>query len=462
MSTETTEFPKTSIVPVPLTHVTQHALGPPEPRLQYIATSSHILADFSTGELGGAESSNGTNFESKNEIEALMGSKNSKQVLKPNGSGYKATDPTILEEIRSDGACKDSIDVGNIDYRFGQRYHRPTRNGNIIVTHRHMPRDGLELMQDCNVCAESKPVIAFPILSVSSQCTHAPATCLECVETSIQTEFKTKRWNDIHCPECHALMEYQDVERYADKETFARYQNLAFRGAVGEAPGFVWCPANCGSGQIHEAGNDQPIIRCAKCRHKFCFRHQVAWHEQLTCAEYDGFLEDPVHFRSRFDIESEEFENKVLAERLARHEQEDADRRYAQTLLDADHVAGANRQAAKERAERDRQAAAERARVEAERKNVWENTERMRRDAAKRKADEEKSEKLVKKTTKPCPNCGWAIEKNEGCSHMTCRSYFLQNVLNLYLECTRFPKFLPSVTPDLTLAVKCFPSCLRP
>jgi hypothetical protein len=39
-----------------------------------------------------------------------------------------------------------------------------------------------------------------------------------------------------------------------------------------------------------------------------------------------------------------------------------------------------------------------------------------------RKEQEEASEKLIAETTKPCPSieCGWKIEKNEGCDHMTC------------------------------------------
>jgi hypothetical protein len=193
-----------------------------------------------------------------------------------------------------------------------------------------------------------------------------------------------------------------------------RYQNLAFRSALGEAPDFIWCPANCGSGQIHYAADNSPIVRCAQCGHKFCFHHQVAWHEQLTCDEYDEFLADPVNFRSRIEIENAILEDHRLAERLQRQEQEEVDRRFAQTLLEADQVAEAERQAEMERLERDRLEAAETARLESRRRADREYLERIGLDAARKKDDEEKSENLVKKTTKPCPGCRWPIEKNAG------------------------------------------------
>lgn len=92
----------------------------------------------------------------------------------------------------------------------------------VFSTPQSAPQHGPQSMQDCNVCAESKPFLSFPIISVSGQCDHPPQTCLECVATSIRTEFASKRWNQIHCPECRGLMEYEDVEAYADKTTFAK------------------------------------------------------------------------------------------------------------------------------------------------------------------------------------------------------------------------------------------------
>ena len=178
----------------------------------------------------------------------------------------------------------------------------------------------------------------------------------------------------------------------------------------------MWCPNpdGCNSGQIHEARDAEPIVRCVRCGYKFCFRHQVGWHEQLSCDEYDAFLEDPENFRSRLEIENEEAEQQQAAERSARRRQEEADRAYAQSLLDADQQEEARRQARRERAERERREEAERQKAEAERAARHLKAEQMRRVAAQRKTEGSLSQKTIRKTTKKCPGCSWPIEKNSG------------------------------------------------
>jgi hypothetical protein len=49
-----------------------------------------------------------------------------------------------------------------------------------------------------------------------------------------------------------------------------------------------------------------------------------------------------------------------------------------------------------------------------ERERTQKAIELARQIAARRKAEEEMSRETVGKTTKPCPGCGWAIEKNDG------------------------------------------------
>ena len=151
-------------------------------------------------------------------------------------------------------------------------------------------------------------------------------------------------------------------------------------------------------------------MRCVRCGYKFCFRHQVGWHEQLSCDEYDAFLADPENFRSRLEIENEEAEQQQAAERSARRRQEEADRAYAQSLLDADQQEEARR----ERAERERREEAERQKAEAERAARHLKAEQMRKVAAQRKTEESLSQKTIRKTTKKCPGCSWPIEKNSG------------------------------------------------
>jgi uncharacterized protein YfiM (DUF2279 family) len=156
---------------------------------------------------------------------------------------------------------------------------------------------------------------------------------------------------------------------------------------MSEAANFVWCTSGCGSGQIHETGSEQPIVSCLHCSHRSCFVHNVAWHENLSCAEYDQLIADPENFRSQIEIANDEWAAQQRA-------QEDADRAMAQGL-EAEEQA----EIAKERKEMER---AKRAAALA------------RKIAARQKKEEELSNHTVSRTTKPCPGCGWAIEKNKG------------------------------------------------
>jgi hypothetical protein len=157
------------------------------------------------------------------------------------------------------------------------------------------------------------------------------------------------------------------------------------------APNFLWCTSGCGSGQIHSGGTVQPIVTCLHCSHRSCFHHGVQWHQNLTCDEYDQLRADPENFRSQIEMDNDEWEAK-------RRAQEDADRAMAQGLQAQDATQARERQ---ERELRERDAAKKALAME-------------RVIMARRKKEDEKSAATVNKTTKPCPGCGWHIEKNQG------------------------------------------------
>ncbi|KAJ4136289.1 hypothetical protein NW768_003900 [Fusarium equiseti] len=160
---------------------------------------------------------------------------------------------------------------------------------------------------------------------------------------------------------------------------------------MSEADNFVWCTSGCGSGQIHDSGTAQPIATCLHCNHRSCFHHNVAWHENLSCEEYDQLLADPDNFRSRLELENERWSEEQQA-------QLEADRAMAQNLLAEDEAVMRQRE---ERARREREQAQKAAQL-------------ARQIAARRKKEEAQSSATVSRTTKPCAGCGWAIEKNRG------------------------------------------------
>jgi len=108
------------------------------------------------------------------------------------------------------------------------------RNRNYANDYLRNPRKGrseakssrsIVPLKECIICAESKPALQFPQRAVTGSCSHPVQSCNDCVQTHIRTEMNTKLWHSkvVKCPECRADLEYADVERLADKTTFAKY-----------------------------------------------------------------------------------------------------------------------------------------------------------------------------------------------------------------------------------------------
>ncbi|KAG9233804.1 hypothetical protein BJ875DRAFT_377830 [Amylocarpus encephaloides] len=260
----------------------------------------------------------------------------------------------------------------------------------------------------CIICTEDFSGEVRPPPWISLACLHEPSVCLGCLSKYIKHDLKNKIWNQLSCPECKALLIYEDIKRLADSETFAKYEQVSFRSAVGTDTNFVWC-RGCDFGQLHESGASQPIIRCLKCGLRSCFVHGIAWHARLTCEEYDEMIRDPEGFKSELDKEDEEFDE-------AKRRQDEEDERLARSLMEREKLAEEGRQ-------RQRHAEAQRqARAEQEAQAARKKREIQVQEIRKRQQEEKMSLATVKSTTKQCPGCQWPIQKNQGCSHMTCES----------------------------------------
>ena len=75
---------------------------------------------------------------------------------------------------------------------------------------------------ECVVCSETKDSQEFPQLPVSVSCSHETRTCSSCVSAAIRSDLESKLWTEICCPECEERLEYADVQRHGDEETFLR------------------------------------------------------------------------------------------------------------------------------------------------------------------------------------------------------------------------------------------------
>jgi hypothetical protein len=76
--------------------------------------------------------------------------------------------------------------------------------------------------QECIVCTEER-MLESDFICTTDTCTHLPQTCFICIQNHIKSNLEYRRWNDIRCPECNEPIQYQDVERLADPETFERF-----------------------------------------------------------------------------------------------------------------------------------------------------------------------------------------------------------------------------------------------
>ncbi|CAG8459349.1 7607_t:CDS:2 [Funneliformis caledonium] len=144
--------------------------------------------------------------------------------------------------------------------------------------------------KECMICVESRSVRHFP--KITKYCSHPNDICKLCVSKHIETQLNSK--GDIEgilCPfgdSCGFLIEYNDVQSIVNSSLFEQYDSLSLKQALRSMPDFRWCKnAGCGSGQIHSGGDKEPIMTCEACGEKSCYTHDIPWHDNLSCEEYN-------------------------------------------------------------------------------------------------------------------------------------------------------------------------------
>lgn len=214
-------------------------------------------------------------------------------------------------------------------------------------------------------------------------------------------------WDQLSCPECPTLLGYADVQKYASKETFEKYDSLTMKTAAGQDPNFRWCTAaGCSSGQVHPDGAAYPLIICNSCRSLSCFTHQCPWHEGMTCLDFDN----P---EATFEWSEQMRKDRKLAIHLLKEEEENMPSQ-----------GGRHKGKRPVRAEDSVQRGSKRHGGEAQRRKGKERERKVHHAQEVRirqRNEESATEELLRANTTACPGgCGWRIEKNDGCDHMTC------------------------------------------
>jgi hypothetical protein len=133
--------------------------------------------------------------------------------------------------------------------------------------------------------------------------------CIACHLASKLDELGSAGCDRLVCPtvDCGHTYSYAEVKALASPETFARYDKYRLLGHLATLPNFRWClREGCHSGQIYDMPEDPSgriaetiayanglasahnQIRCDDCSFLMCFRHQVPWHNGLSCEAYDS------------------------------------------------------------------------------------------------------------------------------------------------------------------------------
>lgn len=148
----------------------------------------------------------------------------------------------------------------------------------------------------CAICDEAVPLY----VACKGRCKHKAEHCQECLVKYIREELNSKGDSlSVVCPfpSCKQKLDHSDVQSLCvtpkNKEVFARYDKLLLVQMLSKMPEFRWCKQqSCGSGQLHDSGDAQPIIRCFSCKAKNCFTCDLPWHAEISCADFQLSLAD--------------------------------------------------------------------------------------------------------------------------------------------------------------------------
>jgi len=134
-------------------------------------------------------------------------------------------------------------------------------------------------------------ILVFPTSEIQ-QCDHDFEVCRACTAEYLRGSLVSggaSACKNLSCPQCNRKLDYQEVHKLADAETFAKYEKFLLQTLLSNEPGFRWCLAPlCENGQLYQRDPVNPKISCEECSFQMCFKHEIPWHRGLTCDEYES------------------------------------------------------------------------------------------------------------------------------------------------------------------------------
>ncbi|KAL2070311.1 hypothetical protein VTL71DRAFT_13337 [Oculimacula yallundae] len=134
-------------------------------------------------------------------------------------------------------------------------------------------------------------VLVFPTSEIQ-QCDHDFEVCRACTAEHLRGALVSggpSACDSLSCPQCSRVLSYQEVHRLADTQTVAKYEKFMLQTFLSKDPNFRWCLSPlCETGQLYQTPPIDPKTSCEECNYEMCFKHEMPWHDGLTCDEYDS------------------------------------------------------------------------------------------------------------------------------------------------------------------------------
>lgn len=93
----------------------------------------------------------------------------------------------------------------------------------------------------------------------------------------------------VPCPtlSCRLEIEIDVIRRLLNDHEFTTYNDNTCRYVIENNAEYIVCPL-CNHGMHVEENVRTPILRCIHCHHDSCRQCRVAWHNDLTCQQYQA------------------------------------------------------------------------------------------------------------------------------------------------------------------------------
>jgi len=136
----------------------------------------------------------------------------------------------------------------------------------------------------CEICTDEKDRSLF--LQCSPQCNHE-LYCTQCLRETFDQVMNNMQDPFFRCPrpDCRKEVNIEVVRQVFDSDRFELFQARSSRIRRERNMIDVTCPLCNATARIERT--DTPWYMCQSCHRVSCYHHRVAWHNGISCDQYD-------------------------------------------------------------------------------------------------------------------------------------------------------------------------------